>query len=82
MRIKDEPKGLTNHLTLFPDACTITINNHLVKEYQPLHRQSSLKYRRDDTLNISSHLVQGQNKIVVNERSEHTKKKEWKDERI
>lgn len=44
------------------------INSKLIKEFVPLHRQSSLKYRRDDAVKISNNLTYGQNKITITER--------------
>jgi len=40
-------KPQTQNQNLFPDSCTITINSKELKDLKPLHKQSSLKYRRD-----------------------------------
>lgn len=44
------------------------VNNRIIKEFQPLHKQSSLKYRRDECLKVSTNANIGINKIVVTER--------------
>jgi hypothetical protein len=43
IRLKE---GIQNFMQ-FPDYTNIVINNNSVKEYLPLHRQSSLHYRKD-----------------------------------
>lgn len=65
MRLKGDKNSLTKNINLFPDACNISLNNKSIKEFTPLHRQSSLKFRRDDVLNISNSVVQGTNKLVL-----------------
>ena len=82
MRIKDDKNSLTKNLILFPDASTIMLNNKLLKEFIPLHRQSSLKFRKDEAFTIKNSLISSNNKIIINERLE-SEKKDWKsDERI
>ena len=82
MRIKDDKNSLTKNLILFPDASTIMLNNKLLKEFIPLHRQSSLKFRKDEVFTIKNSLISSNNKIIINERLE-SEKKDWKsDERI
>jgi hypothetical protein len=45
------------------------LNNNSVKEFQPLHRQSSLKYRKDDPFCAElKHLQPRENKIVIHEK--------------
>jgi hypothetical protein len=44
IRLKD---GIQYFLQ-FPDYTNIMLNNYSVKEFMPLHRQSSLKYRKDE----------------------------------
>jgi hypothetical protein len=45
-------KEATNSFILFPDFAHIEINEFIVKEFIPLHRQSSLKYRKDEPMII------------------------------
>lgn len=47
LRVKDYYDPNSSYTLLFPDACAISVNGRLLKEFIPLHRQSSLKYRRD-----------------------------------
>ena len=68
MRIKHNERGLTSNLNLFPDACSVIINNKMIREFTPLHKQSSLKFRRDDPITINRFLVAGHNQISINER--------------
>lgn len=56
LRIKEYYDPNASYITLFPDACTVSVNNRLVKEFVPLHKQSSLKYRRDETVRLTSNL--------------------------
>ncbi len=37
----------TQNINLFPDAASVEFNKQTVKDFQPLHKQSSLKYRKD-----------------------------------
>lgn len=37
----------TQNINLFPDAVSVEFNKQSVKDFQPLHKQSSLKYRKD-----------------------------------
>lgn len=41
-------KDITQYFILFPDSTNIKFNNFSIKEFKPLHRQSSLKYRKDE----------------------------------
>jgi hypothetical protein len=60
-------KPQTQNQNLFPDSCMITINGKELKEFKPLHKQSSLKYRRDEPLAILKNYAPGENKIIVTE---------------
>ena len=66
--MKDAIDPVSNFINLFPDACSLMINTKLIREFEPLHKQSSLKYRRDECMKISSNLNIGSNKIVITER--------------
>lgn len=80
IRMKGTVDPVSNFINLFPDACSLMINAKLIRQFEPLHKQSSLKYRRDECMKISSHLNIGHNKIVITER---INKKDIKpDERI
>ena len=72
MRLKWEDQSLAKNINLFPDACTVTMNNQIIKEFLPLHKQSSLKFRRDDPINITTFIRPGPNKIVIYERTERS----------
>ncbi len=63
-RIKE---GCQNFV-LFPDAVTFSIRGSNVKEFAPLHRQSSLKFRKDEPFYISAALHAKENKIVITEK--------------
>jgi hypothetical protein len=67
IRLKDHTDEVSNFINLFPDACTIMINNRHIKEFNPLHKQSSLKYRRDECIQLPNVEV-GPNKLVITER--------------
>ena len=43
---------------LFPDSIAFNSKNYTIKEMAPLHRQSSLKFRKDEPFYIPSHYVQ------------------------
>lgn len=47
LRIKETYDHNSSYIILFPDACNFILNGRLIKDFNPLHRQSSLKYRRD-----------------------------------
>ncbi len=66
--MKDYYDQVCNYINLFPDACTVMANSKLIKEFVPLHRQSSLKYRRDDAVKVSNFLNLGNNKVMITER--------------
>jgi hypothetical protein len=64
LRLKDRNDEVSNFINLFPDACTVMINGRHIKEFTPLHRQSSLKYRRDECIRVTNSEV-GVNKLVI-----------------
>lgn len=66
--MKDKKDPVSNFINLFPDACSLMVNGKLMKEFEPLHKQSSLKYRRDECMKISTNVQLGNNKIVITER--------------
>ena len=68
LRIKDYYDKVANYINLFPDACTVVLNGKNIKEFLPLHRQSSLKYRRDEALKITNYANMGLNKLHITER--------------
>jgi hypothetical protein len=51
-RIKE---GCQNFV-LFPDSATFVLKNTNIKEFIPIHRQSSLKYRKDEPFYLYSGL--------------------------
>jgi hypothetical protein len=62
-------KEITQYFALFPDYTNIFLNNYSVKEFQPLHRQSSLKYRKDEPFYAEiKHLLPKENKVVIHEK--------------
>jgi len=64
---------------LFPDSASFSINNRFEKEFLPLPKQSSLKYRKDEPFLLTQHLINHENKLTIIER---IPKKESKDDRI
>jgi hypothetical protein len=59
-------KDITQYFILFPDSTNIMLNNYSVKEFKPLHRQSSLKYRKDEPYIAEfKHLLLKENKVVI-----------------
>ena len=51
-------KESTQNFILFPDHAEIQVNGFQSKEFAPLHRQSSLKYRKDEPFFIDpKHLL-------------------------
>lgn len=64
---------------LFPDSSTFSMKSMILKEFTPLHKQSSLKYRKDEPFYINSGLNVKENKLVVLEKHPS---KDTKDERI
>lgn len=66
LRIKDKFDPISSCMLLFPDACTITLNRHLIKEILPIHKLSSLKYRQDETVKIAkNYLKAGTNNMSI-----------------
>lgn len=62
-------KESTQNFILFPDHAEIQVNGFQSKEFAPLHRQSSLKYRKDEPFFIDpKHLLPKENKIIINEK--------------
>lgn len=62
----------------FPDSATLTLQRSVVKEFTPLHRQSSLKHRKDESVFIENVLLsKKENKLVVTERENNSR-----DERV
>lgn len=56
------------------------MNGFTVREYMPLHRQSSLKYRKDEPFNVEvKHLLPKENRICIREK---IPSKDTKDVRI
>lgn len=54
---------------LFPDSFEMQVNNYSVKQLEPIHRQSSLKYRKDEAFNVDlKHLQLGENKVTMLEK--------------
>ena len=73
-------KQATQFFVLFPDYTNIVINNYSLKEFNPLHRQSSLKYRKDEPFYAEiKHLIPKDNKVVIHQKMPS---KESKQERI
>ena len=59
-------KGEAKNIILFPDSFDISVNGSHIKSLEPLHKQSSLKFRKDDPFNIEfKHLNFKENKIVI-----------------
>lgn len=73
-------KQTTNTFILFPDSARIEINGSTVKEFVPLHRQSSLKYRKDEPINVDFALLSKEMSVVVSE--DYTGKERSKEERV
>lgn len=62
-------KETTQNFILFPDAATVFVNTFLLKDFTPIHRQSSLKYRKDEPSYMEpKHLLPKENKIMLTER--------------
>jgi uncharacterized protein YaaR (DUF327 family) len=62
----------------FPDSATFTMHKNIVKEFVPLHRQSSLKHRKDESVFIDNVLLsKRENKLVISERVNNSR-----DERV
>ncbi len=74
-RLKDNIQTFS----LFPDSASFSINNRFEKEFLPLPKQSSLKYRKDEPFLLMQHLINHENKLTIVER---IPKKESKDDRI
>ena len=73
-------KETTQNFLLFPDHTEVMMNGFSVREYLPLHRQSSLKYRKDEPFNVEvKHLLPKENRISVHEK---LPSKDTKDVRI
>ena len=59
-------KESTQNFVLFPDHTEICVNGVAVKEFNPLHRQSALKYRKDEPFYIDwKQLLPKENKVTV-----------------
>lgn len=50
---------------IFPDAATFYLRNMAIKEFTPLHKQSSLKYRKDEPFYLVSGTQLKENKLTV-----------------
>lgn len=62
-------KENASNLILFPDTACVSVNNQRVKEFEPLHKQSCLKFRKDEPFFIDlKHLMPKANKFVLTER--------------
>ena len=62
-------KEMANHLIQFPDTLSMSVNNQKIKEFEPLHKQSCLKFRKDEPFLIDmKHLSVKGNKAVLTER--------------
>lgn len=70
-------KETTNSFLLFPDAASIEVNGSLVRQFLPLHKQSSLKYRKDEPVTLHHSELRKEMKVVITEDRERSK-----DERI
>ena len=64
-RAKEEAKNTI----LFPDSFEMSVNGSHIKTLEPLHKQSSLKFRKDEPFFIEfKHLHFKENKIVIQEK--------------
>lgn len=54
---------------LFPDVAEITINTHRVKEFEPINKQSCLKYRKDEPFMLlkGDYYPTQENALLINE---------------
>lgn len=68
-----------NSFILFPDYAKIEVNETLVREFIPLHKLSSLKYRKDEALMID---IKRSEKLYRVKVSEELPRKETKEDRI
>lgn len=71
-------EGATSFV-LFPDYAKIEVNDAVVKEFIPLHKLSSLKYRKDEALMVD---IKKSEKLYKVRISEEMPRKETKEDRI
>jgi len=57
-------EGCQNSI-LFPDSVNFSLRNIIVKEFVPLHKQSCLKYRKDEPFYITQGLHLKENRLIV-----------------
>lgn len=72
-------KEATTSFILFPDYVSIELNDNFAKEFIPLHRQSSLKYRKDEPVTIDFKKLTKEIKVVI---SEDISKRDCREDRI
>jgi hypothetical protein len=54
------------NILLFPDSFELQVNSTTVAKLDPMHKNCSQKYRKDDAIKVEfKHLIPRQNKIVV-----------------
>ena len=62
-------KEAAKNITLFPDTASLSVNGYSIKDFEPLHKQSCLKFRKDEPIYIESkHIVPKVNKALLLER--------------
>ena len=81
LRIKEKYDPNASYMVLFPDACTVSMNNKLIKEILPIHKLSSLKYRQDECIRLGKGMLKrGLNNLTIVERI--LKREVREDERV
>ena len=63
----------------FPDSCCFSLRSIILKDFEPLERLSSLKYRKDEPFYISQGLHYSGNRIMI---SQKFPGKDTRDDRI
>lgn len=54
---------------IFPDIAEFLINNHKVRDFEPINKQSCLKYRKDEPfiVNKGEYYSGQENSLIINE---------------